>query len=164
VSFGSPLGLEHIAAEYSTNDGTVHDLLVRPVPKAVRGVMPRAVDGLQFASRDALYIHFASHILKSSRISDSLAYRAGVTMGITAPSHTGFYSGLSTVFSLGAMHKLEEGAVLQDVAGLHISVSHFGGVSISTQIAALRRLLLDPPKATSALWFQQVIEVSAYSP
>lgn len=87
-----------------------------------------------------------------------------MTIGITAPSHTAFYSGLSTVFSLGATHKLEEGAVIQDVAGLHISISHFGGVpSISTQIAALRRLLFEPPKGASALWLQRVIEVSSYS-
>ena len=54
VSFGSPLGLEHIAAEASTNDGIVRDPLVRAVPKVTGNVMPRAVDGLQFASRDAL--------------------------------------------------------------------------------------------------------------
>jgi hypothetical protein len=86
-------------------------------------------------------------------------------MAITAPSHTAFYSGLSAVFSLGAMHKLEEGAIIQDVAGLHISVSHFGSVpSVSAQIVALRRLLLEPPKDRSVQWFQQVLEASTYSP
>jgi hypothetical protein len=55
VSFGSPLGLEHIVAEDSTNDGTIYDPLVRAVPKVLDAdVMARAVDGLQFGSRDAL--------------------------------------------------------------------------------------------------------------
>lgn len=59
-------------------------------------------------------------------------------MGINAPSHTGFHSGLSAVFSLGAMHKLEEGAVIQDVVDLNISASHIGGISsVGTQIATL---------------------------
>lgn len=94
----------------------------------------------------------------------SLAYRAGVTIGITAPSHTGFYSGLSTAFSLGAMHQLDQGAVIQDITTLDLSISHFGGVpSISTQIATLRRLLLDPTKGASAQWFQRVIDARPYS-
>lgn len=55
MSFGSPLGLEHIAAEDSTNDGIVHDPLIRVVPKVFGpDVIAHAVDGLQFASRDAL--------------------------------------------------------------------------------------------------------------
>ena len=33
VFWFSPLGLEHIAAEDSTNDGIVHDPLIRVVPK-----------------------------------------------------------------------------------------------------------------------------------
>jgi len=81
---------------------------------------------LQFAARDTLY-----------------AYQAGVTMGITAPKSRGFLSGLSTAFTTGAGHKLEKGAVVQDVAALHIRVGHISSSpSISTQIAALRRLLL----------------------
>lgn len=88
-----------------------------------------------------------------------------MTIGITAPSHTAFYSGLSTVFSLGATHKLEEEMVIQGVAGLHVSISHFGGVpSVSTQIAALRRLLYESPKDVSAPWLQRVIDVSVYPP
>lgn len=84
-----------------------------------------------------------------------------MTIGITAPTHSHFYSGLSTAFSLDAMHRLEEGAIIQDVAALHISVRHFGGrPTISTQIATLRRLLLDPPKGASARWFKSVIDVS----
>lgn len=64
-------------------------------------------------------------------------------MGITAPKSRGFLSGLSTAFATGAGHKLEKGAVVKDVAALHVRISHISpSPSISTQIAALRRLLL----------------------
>lgn len=90
----------------------------------------------------------------------SLAYRSGVTKGVTAPTHTRFLSGLSTVFSLGVMHDFEPGAIIQNVAGLHISIRHFSGTpSISTQIAALRRLLLDPLKGAWTEWLKLVVEV-----
>jgi len=78
-----------------------------------------------------------------------LAYRAGVTKAIVAPVHSGFYGGLGTSFSTGAAHKLEDGAVVQEITALHVSVGHFGGKpSISTQIAALRGLLLKLPDDT----------------
>lgn len=56
VSFGSPLGLEHINQESSTNDGNVYDPLVKAVPTILGGdtSIVRAVDGLQYGSRDAL--------------------------------------------------------------------------------------------------------------
>ena len=75
----------------------------------------------------------------------SLAYRSGVTTGITAPTGASFLSGYSTVFSTGSAHKLEHGAVVQDVAALHVKVSMSYGASVSTQIAALRALLLKGP-------------------
>ncbi|EGO25467.1 hypothetical protein SERLADRAFT_437208 [Serpula lacrymans var. lacrymans S7.9] len=142
VSFGSPLGTSEIEAEDSTNDGNVNDPLTAKVPSIIGGdeALIRAVDGLQFGTRDAL-----------------LAYRAGVTLGITAPSHNGFYAGLSTAFSLSAPHKLHPGAVAQDVAGLHVAVRHFdNGPSVSTQIATLRRLLLHPVGGESGYWFKEV--------
>ncbi|RDB24990.1 hypothetical protein Hypma_007852 [Hypsizygus marmoreus] len=143
VSFGSPLGLQHIDQEASSNDGYVYDPLVQAVPKILGGdtAIVRAVDGLLFGSRDAL-----------------LAYRVGVTSGITAPSHYSFYSGLGVSFSLGASHKLEEGAVIEETTALHVSVRHFSNPSVSTQIAALRRLLLGPSKGASGHWFQKVKE------
>jgi hypothetical protein len=71
-----------------------------------------------------------------------LAYRAGVTRAITAPSHTGFLSGLGVEFCLGAAHKLEHGAVHQSITGLHLSISQrTEQPSVSTQIAVLRRWL-----------------------
>ncbi|KAI0930402.1 hypothetical protein AcV5_007126 [Taiwanofungus camphoratus] len=144
ATFGSQLGLEEISAEASTNDGYVYDPLLQKVPTIVGGdsALVRAVDGLQYGGRDTL-----------------LAYRAGVTTAITAPTHRRFYAGLSTSFYTGAMHKLEEGAVIQDVNALHVTVRHFGGVpSISTQIATLRSLLLEPDEGDAGQWFRAVSE------
>ncbi|KAI9463526.1 carbohydrate esterase family 9 protein [Lactarius psammicola] len=125
VSYGSSLGLSEIQGEISTGDGTVFDPLVVPVSSAAEQVLVRAVDGLQFAGRDAL-----------------LAYRAGVSRAITAPSHSGFLGGLGVEFSLGSRHKLEKGAVHQDVTALHLSIVHgTTQPSVSTQIAALRQWL-----------------------
>ena len=71
-----------------------------------------------------------------------LAYRAGVSRAITAPNHSGFLGGLGVEFSLGARHKLEKGAVHQDVTTLHLSIVH-GAMqpSVSTQIGTLRQHL-----------------------
>ncbi|KIJ61349.1 hypothetical protein HYDPIDRAFT_116118 [Hydnomerulius pinastri MD-312] len=130
VSFGAPLGTAEILSEDSTNDGDVFDPFVKRVPSVLgdERTLVRAVDGLAFGGRDAL-----------------TAYRSGVTTAITAPSSTGFLGGLSSHFSLGAEHGLKHGAIISEVAGLHVAVSHaVTSASISTQVAALRRLLLHP--------------------
>jgi hypothetical protein len=58
---------------------------------------------------------------------------------------------LSVSFSTGAAHKLADGAVIQEVTALHVSVGHFAPrPSISTQIAALRDLLLELPDGSIA--------------
>ena len=56
VSYGSPLGLENIAEEPSTNDGPVFDPLRKPVPSVLGGdaSIIKAADGLDFGTRDAL--------------------------------------------------------------------------------------------------------------
>lgn len=56
VSYGAPLGLQHIQQEPSTADGRAPDPLLKPVPKILGGdtAIIRAVDGLQYSSRDAL--------------------------------------------------------------------------------------------------------------
>jgi hypothetical protein len=58
MTYGSPLGLQEIEAESSTGDGPVIDPLSGRVPKLVGGDIPfvRAVDALQFAGRDSLYV------------------------------------------------------------------------------------------------------------
>jgi hypothetical protein len=99
-------------------------------------------------------VTFNISMFYSHHFNPSLAYRSGVTLAVTAPSHKGFYSGLATSFSTGSAHKLEPGAVIQEVTGLHVAVRHFGTPSVSTQIAALRRLLLEP----QGKWFNQVLE------
>jgi len=81
-----------------------------------------------------------------------------VTIGVTYPSHQGFYSGLGTTFSLGVTHKLEQGAVIQEVTGVHVSVRHFSKLSISTQIAALRKLLIN----STGGWFKRVTVVCLF--
>ncbi|KAI0639278.1 carbohydrate esterase family 9 protein [Trametes polyzona] len=127
VTVGSALGLEEITSEPTTIDGYVFDPLTGAVPEIVggKGAVVRAADGLQFGTRDAL-----------------IAYRAGVTAGIVAPQSPGFLAGLNTAFSTVARHKLEPGAVIQEAGGLHVSIHPVGIPSVSTQIAALRRLLL----------------------
>lgn len=86
-----------------------------------------------------------------------------MTTGITAPGHRRFFAGLGTWFSTGAKHKLAQGAVVQEATALHVTVRHFGGrtPSVSTQIAVLRRLLLEGGKegATERL-FGDVSKVS----
>ncbi|THH01236.1 hypothetical protein EW145_g6949 [Phellinidium pouzarii] len=146
VSFGSPMGLLEIQGEISTGDGYVYDPLAKSVPNIVDGdaTLIRAVDGLQFATRDAY-----------------LGYRAGVTVGITAPMSGGFLSGLSTAFGLGSAHKLQKGALVQDIAAVHVSVGHMGRTpSVSTQIATLRRLLLEVGEGEVGSRFKDVADLT----
>jgi hypothetical protein len=48
--------MEDIQGEPSTQDGTVHDLFHGDNPKIIEDSVIRAVDGLQFAVRDTLYV------------------------------------------------------------------------------------------------------------
>ncbi|KAI0085138.1 hypothetical protein BDY19DRAFT_457969 [Irpex rosettiformis] len=130
VSAGSSIGLSHISLDDSTSDGQVYNPLVGPIPSIAGGdgYLARAVDGLQFASRDAL-----------------LAYRAGVTTAVTSPQHASFVGGLSTAFALGALYGLEVGAVVRNVVALHVTLAHGDVPGISTEIAALRKYVLHPP-------------------
>ncbi|KAJ6595658.1 composite domain of metallo-dependent hydrolase [Mycena vulgaris] len=139
VSAASLLGLQEISMEPSTADGAVFDPLTGELPTILgEHILMRAVDGMRCA----------------------LAYRDGVASAITAPAGYGVFQGLSVAFSLGARHKLEKGAVLQDVAAVHISISPRFASSVSTQIATLRRLLLGPPKSENEFSFTQATEGS----
>ncbi|KAJ7512471.1 hypothetical protein B0H11DRAFT_1844256 [Mycena galericulata] len=140
VSYGSPLGLSHISGEPSTNDGPVFDPLSNAVPEIIEGKLIKAADGLLFATRDAL-----------------LGYRSGVTSAVTAPSSYGSLAGLSTVFSTVAAHKLVEGAVIQEVAALHVRLTLNSGISVSTQIATLRAVLLGEGQGDVAQRFADVV-------
>lgn len=90
-------------------------------------------------------------------------------MGITSPSHAGFLSGVGAFFSLDSPHKLANGSVVEE-GGVHVSVAHgHGQASISTQIAALRRLLLravegsEGEQGEASEWLQRVVNVSSLS-
>ena len=80
-------------------------------------------------------------------------------MGITAPQHASFSSGLSAAFSLGAAHAFEQGALVSDVAALHVSFEHGDVPSVSTEIAAVRHVLLHPPHGEGGKWYAKVAEV-----
>ncbi|KAJ3745366.1 carbohydrate esterase family 9 protein [Lentinula detonsa] len=133
--YGSPLGLQHITLEPSTTDGEIFDPLSSDVPSILgNGALIRAADGLQYGSRDAL-----------------MAYRSGVTTAITAPEHGQCFFGLGTYFSTGASHKLELGALPQEITALHTAVTYNAASSVSIQIAVLRRLFLSASEDTSPL-------------
>ncbi|KAJ8473695.1 hypothetical protein ONZ45_g16206 [Pleurotus djamor] len=90
------------------------------------GTILHAKDGLQFGGRNTL-----------------LAYRGGVTQAVVPPSRSEFVFGYATAFSTGAKHKLQEGAVSQGVTAFHASVDMRQTASVGTQVAALRRQLLE---------------------
>ncbi|TFY56157.1 hypothetical protein EVJ58_g7809 [Rhodofomes roseus] len=129
ITSGSAIGLQEIAMEVSTTDGETYDPLSVDVPAIAGGLgyMPRAVDGLQFGTRDAF-----------------------------APIHSSFLGGLSTAFSLGAPHKLQKGAVVQEVTAVHVKLAPEGVPSVSTQVATLRHLLLNPTDGDAAKYFRLV--------
>jgi len=59
VTYGSKLGLLEIAVEKSTADGTVFDPLTHAIPKILgEKTVIRAADGLQYQSRNSLWVHF----------------------------------------------------------------------------------------------------------
>ncbi|KAJ7182422.1 hypothetical protein C8R43DRAFT_1100885 [Mycena crocata] len=125
TTFGSDLGLSEIMLEPSTTDGRVFDPLTAVVPPILGNTVIRAVDGLQFGGRNTLY-----------------AYRAGVTTAVVAPMGRGFLQGVGTAFSTGASNALAEGAIIHAETALHVSVHSEMRASVSTQIAALRNMLL----------------------
>lgn len=81
-----------------------------------------------------------------------------MTTGITAPSSDGFLAGLSTAFNTGLPHRLAKGAVIQDIAALHIAIDS-SEPSVSTHIAALRNLLQGGGKGELGVRFADVVQV-----
>ena len=82
-----------------------------------------------------------------------------MTTAISAPVTYGFLAGLGVAFSTGARHGLEGGAVVRPVTALHVHVGPARGVSVSTQVATLRKLLTDGAKH-GAFW--RVARVRVY--
>lgn len=67
-----------------------------------------------------------------------------------------FLSGLSAAFSLGSPNRLTTGAIIKPVAALHVSiVDYVNEPSISTQIAALRSLLLGKGEGNVGEYFNK---------
>lgn len=84
---------------------------------------------------------------------------SGVTSAVTAPIGN-IVLGVSTAFSTGAAHKLEEGAIVQETVAVHVDIQARGVPSVSSQIAALRQLLLGGGDGEASSWFKRVREVS----
>ncbi|KAG6833912.1 hypothetical protein H0H87_007923 [Tephrocybe sp. NHM501043] len=158
MTYGSPLGMEEMAGEPSTGDGIPYDAFARNVPSILddSGAIVRAMDALMFGTRDAL-----------------TAYRSGITLATSSLSKAYYLdgtagriiSGLSVTFSTGLSHALERGAIVQDIAALHVHIGRphpliVDGVSVSTQIAALRRLLFgwETQDKETGYWFRQAAE------
>ncbi len=92
-----------------------------------------------------------------------LAYRAGVTAGISPPASSGFLSGLGTAFATGALHNLSKGAVLQEETALLISIGAVTKPSVSTQISVLRRLLNGEGEGDLGKAFKKIVKVRPFT-
>lgn len=131
TSFGSLLGLEEIAGEPATSDGS-----------NTPGSFSAAIDGLSF---DGKNLH--------------AAFAHGVTRAITAPKFGGTdHKGIGVAFRTGAKHALEKGAVIEEAVGLHYTLSKQEGTpSLSSAVDELRGKLFKALRSGSA---EQQKEVS----
>lgn len=121
ISTGSKLGLIEIAQEESTWDGVAYD----PVhtKDLLEGILVRGADGARFGGKDLL-----------------MAYKEGVTTGVTWPVSEGFVNGLAYSFSTSAEHPLQKGAIGHPGPALALTLTS-KVESVSTKIALLRKLL-----------------------
>lgn len=114
---------------------------------------------------------FSATHLNTADIFFRTAYRSGVTLATTALakpislSRGHFVSGLSTTFGTGSKHAMERGAIVQDVVALHVVLGRSSpllpkSVSVSTQMAALRRLLYgwESTDKETGIWFRKAAE------
>ncbi|KAI1796076.1 composite domain of metallo-dependent hydrolase [Ganoderma leucocontextum] len=154
MHFGPGLGVEEMEGEPSTGDGVRFDPLRANVPEVMGdvGALVRISDALQFGTRNAL-----------------LAHRAGVTYATTsflrpaAYARGSFMGGLSASFRTGASNTFDRAALIKSVTALHIAVGRSlplapsPGVSVSTEIATLRRLLLngEGEHTETGKWFKK---------
>ena len=114
-----------------------------------------------------------SSSLQSDLTRVRLAHRAGVTYATSSLEKTtyftspAFIAGLSVTFRTGTAHALERGAIIKQVTALHVVLSRtapsasVAQTSVSTQIAILRRLLLngEPDDTETGYWFKRAAQV-----
>lgn len=136
LTMASPsLGLSEIYAEKSTQDGRV-DTSKDPTNS---NSVAYAIDGLVFDGK---------HLER--------AQAAGILNLITAPISNGFLQGVSVAFKAGASSILQKGAIIQEEVALHFAIGHEsrGGntPTISSQIASLRKLLVDSTNHTDTIY------------
>ncbi|KAH9855025.1 composite domain of metallo-dependent hydrolase [Lenzites betulinus] len=160
MTFGTALGIEEIQSEPSTGDGTPFDPLYQDVPKIMGDVggLVRVDDALIFGTRNAL-----------------VAHRAGVTYATTSFARSPvflrdkFMGGLSATFRTGAPHALDRTAIIKPITALHVAIGRAPpvsysphSVSLSTEIATLRHLLLDgeDPRTQTGEWFKKAADGS----
>ena len=112
------VGLQEIAMGASTVNSQILDPLVDNISSILKDTFVRAVDGLKFASRDAMYVH-----LRYFRISVFMRYLAYLIMQASRQLSTGKLV-LSAAFHLGAAHILVPRASIRSYSTLHITLSH----------------------------------------
>ena len=110
-----------------------------------------------------------------ARTNHRVAHRAGVTYATTTFLHSHVFSrsvfvgGLSATFRTGASNGMQRAAVIKSVTALHISIGRtapvspsYPGVSVSTEIAVLRRLLMggEDEHTETGKWFKKAASVS----
>ncbi|EKM59751.1 uncharacterized protein PHACADRAFT_181721 [Phanerochaete carnosa HHB-10118-sp] len=159
MTFGSPLGIEEITQELSTQDGLLYNPYIANTPKILgdSGAVVRAVDALQFGTRNALVARRAGVAYATSSLSKATLFGGASTL----------IGGLAVTFRTGAAHALQPDAIVQPTAALQLHVGRAApwrgtmpDVSVSTQIATLRRLLLDAVNddEETGRWFKKAAD------
>ncbi|ESK94416.1 carbohydrate esterase family 9 protein [Moniliophthora roreri MCA 2997] len=161
LTFGSRLGLEEMASEPSTGDGMPYNAFAADVPRILQDVggLVKASDALMFGTLHARRAYISGVTFAASCLMYPLHAREGDDAIIW---------GLSTAFRTGANHAFDRGAIVQDVVALNIRItrpSPFGlnagrGISVSEQIAGIRRLLYgwEGTQSDTGKWFRAAAE------
>lgn len=137
VAFGSPLGLADIMPEPSAGDGYSSGKFDDST------FIPRAVDGLRFGGHDLRRAH---------------ASGVGTVVSHPLSDGTGPLQGVAVHFDAGATSLFDKGSLRKAEVALYITIDHWQAsdekaMTVSQQITALRRSLLNPKKdATSDEW------------
>lgn len=173
MHFGPGLGVEEIEGEPSTGDGVRFDPLKANVPEVMGdvGALVRVSDALQFGTRNALWVFRSLSITRLVEADRTcrVAHRAGVTYATTSflrpasYARGSFMGGLSATFRTGASNSLDRAALIKPITALHVAIGRSlplapsPGPSVSTEIATLRRLLLngEGEHTETGKWFKK---------